>query len=126
MQIVWLKCNNLSHFLNREEIQRIKTSNPEISHREAFSAAAKNVSLAWLFFWITRLIFAISYIWLFGIVVTDDYSGLIFLDSISAWASPTAVAAAAIDPMIDAIFLHTPTTCLATLERQVDGWLPPP
>uniref|UniRef100_A0A0E0E7N1 Uncharacterized protein n=1 Tax=Oryza meridionalis TaxID=40149 RepID=A0A0E0E7N1_9ORYZ len=25
-----------------EEIQRIKTSNPEISHREAFSAAAKN------------------------------------------------------------------------------------
>jgi len=31
---------------NREEIQRIKTSNPEISHREAFSAAAKNVSLA--------------------------------------------------------------------------------
>ncbi|OEL33292.1 hypothetical protein BAE44_0005683 [Dichanthelium oligosanthes] len=28
--------------INREEIQRIKTSNPEISHREAFSAAAKN------------------------------------------------------------------------------------
>ncbi|PWZ15013.1 Protein YABBY 1 [Zea mays] len=27
---------------NMEEIQRIKTSNPEISHREAFSAAAKN------------------------------------------------------------------------------------
>ncbi|KAL5656969.1 hypothetical protein ACJX0J_030132, partial [Zea mays] len=26
----------------KEEIQRIKTSNPEISHREAFSAAAKN------------------------------------------------------------------------------------
>ncbi|KAJ4800120.1 Transcription factor [Rhynchospora pubera] len=29
-------------FLCREEIQRIKASNPEISHREAFSAAAKN------------------------------------------------------------------------------------
>lgn len=26
----------------KEEIQRIKSSNPEISHREAFSAAAKN------------------------------------------------------------------------------------
>ncbi|KAJ4811336.1 Protein YABBY 2 [Rhynchospora pubera] len=26
----------------KEEIQRIKASNPEISHREAFSAAAKN------------------------------------------------------------------------------------
>lgn len=30
----------------REEIQRIKAGNPDISHREAFSAAAKNVSLA--------------------------------------------------------------------------------
>ena len=28
----------------REEIQRIKAANPEIPHREAFSAAAKNVS----------------------------------------------------------------------------------
>lgn len=28
----------------REEIQRIKASNPDISHREAFSTAAKNVS----------------------------------------------------------------------------------
>lgn len=28
----------------REEIQRIKANNPEISHREAFSTAAKNVS----------------------------------------------------------------------------------
>lgn len=28
----------------RDEIQRIKTVNPDISHREAFSAAAKNVS----------------------------------------------------------------------------------
>lgn len=28
----------------REEIQRIKAKNPEISHREAFSTAAKNVS----------------------------------------------------------------------------------
>ncbi|KAF5447367.1 hypothetical protein F2P56_032923 [Juglans regia] len=27
---------------NREEIQRIKASNPDISHREAFSTAAKN------------------------------------------------------------------------------------
>ncbi|GJX76904.1 axial regulator YABBY 1, partial [Tanacetum coccineum] len=27
---------------NREEIQRIKAGNPDISHREAFSAAAKN------------------------------------------------------------------------------------
>lgn len=27
----------------REEIQRIKAANPEIPHREAFSAAAKNV-----------------------------------------------------------------------------------
>lgn len=30
--------------LIREEIQRIKAANPEIPHREAFSAAAKNVS----------------------------------------------------------------------------------
>ncbi|KAM1952106.1 hypothetical protein ACFX15_006638 [Malus domestica] len=28
----------------KEEIQRIKASNPDISHREAFSKAAKNVS----------------------------------------------------------------------------------
>jgi len=28
----------------RDEIQRIKAGNPDISHREAFSAAAKNVS----------------------------------------------------------------------------------
>jgi hypothetical protein len=27
----------------REEIQRIKAANPQIPHREAFSAAAKNV-----------------------------------------------------------------------------------
>jgi len=27
----------------RDEIQRIKAGNPDISHREAFSAAAKNV-----------------------------------------------------------------------------------
>ena len=31
----------------REEIQRIKASNPDITHREAFSTAAKNVSYAW-------------------------------------------------------------------------------
>ncbi|XP_022882379.1 axial regulator YABBY 5 isoform X1 [Olea europaea var. sylvestris] len=29
-------------FMFREEIQRIKANNPEISHREAFSTAAKN------------------------------------------------------------------------------------
>ncbi|CAI9100808.1 OLC1v1037986C1 [Oldenlandia corymbosa var. corymbosa] len=29
----------------KEEIQRIKASNPDISHREAFSTAAKNVSI---------------------------------------------------------------------------------
>lgn len=29
----------------REEIQRIKANNPDISHREAFSTAAKNVSV---------------------------------------------------------------------------------
>lgn len=34
--------NNIHIF--REEIQRIKANNPEISHREAFSTAAKNVS----------------------------------------------------------------------------------
>lgn len=27
----------------RDEIQRIKAGNPDITHREAFSAAAKNV-----------------------------------------------------------------------------------
>ncbi|KAJ1393797.1 YABBY protein [Sesbania bispinosa] len=31
----------------KEEIQRIKASNPDISHREAFSAAAKNNLLAY-------------------------------------------------------------------------------
>ena len=31
--------------LNREEIQRIKAAKPDIPHREAFSMAAKNVSL---------------------------------------------------------------------------------
>lgn len=33
--IFWVGC--------RDEIQRIKAGNPDISHREAFSAAAKNV-----------------------------------------------------------------------------------
>jgi hypothetical protein len=52
--------------LNREEIQRIKTSNPEISHREAFSTAAKNVitPVVYIVFFhsITKLIvFPISY-----------------------------------------------------------------
>lgn len=35
---------NGSLSLSREEIQRIKAGNPDISHREAFSTAAKNVS----------------------------------------------------------------------------------
>lgn len=34
-RMLWINC--------REEIQRIKAGNPDISHREAFSAAAKNV-----------------------------------------------------------------------------------
>ena len=34
----------------REEIQRIKANNPDITHREAFSTAAKNVSTAFNFF----------------------------------------------------------------------------
>ena len=34
----------------RDEIQRIKAGNPDISHREAFSAAAKNVSAVSLLF----------------------------------------------------------------------------
>jgi hypothetical protein len=29
---------------HRDEIQRIKAGNPDITHREAFSAAAKNVT----------------------------------------------------------------------------------
>lgn len=32
-------------FICREEIQRIKANNPDISHREAFSTAAKNVCM---------------------------------------------------------------------------------
>ena len=35
--------------VDREEIQRIKATNPDISHREAFSTAAKNVSFIQLF-----------------------------------------------------------------------------
>ena len=31
---------------NRDEIQRIKAGNPDITHREAFSAAAKNVNFS--------------------------------------------------------------------------------
>lgn len=30
-------------YICRDEIQRIKSVNPDITHREAFSAAAKNV-----------------------------------------------------------------------------------
>ncbi|KAK8969368.1 Axial regulator YABBY 1 [Platanthera guangdongensis] len=33
----------------REEIQRLKATNPDISHREAFSAAAKNALFVWAF-----------------------------------------------------------------------------
>jgi hypothetical protein len=36
---------SLGEYDCRDEIQRIKAGNPNISHREAFSAAAKNVSL---------------------------------------------------------------------------------
>ncbi|CAN4099049.1 unnamed protein product [Withania somnifera] len=36
----------------KEEIQRIKASNPDISHREAFSTAAKNVSYIYLYIYI--------------------------------------------------------------------------
>lgn len=32
----------------REEIQRIKANNPDITHREAFSTAAKNVSIIYI------------------------------------------------------------------------------
>lgn len=43
-QIYKYICKSLLSFGFREEIQRIKASNPDISHREAFSTAAKNVS----------------------------------------------------------------------------------
>jgi hypothetical protein len=39
MRCIWLACH-----VYRDEIQRIKASNPDITHREAFSAAAKNVT----------------------------------------------------------------------------------
>ena len=35
---------HVSTHVYRDEIQRIKASNPDITHREAFSAAAKNVT----------------------------------------------------------------------------------
>jgi hypothetical protein len=35
--------------VHRDEIQRIKAGNPDITHREAFSAAAKNVILFFFF-----------------------------------------------------------------------------
>lgn len=40
--VTFIICS-LSRLCFREEIQRIKAGNPDISHREAFSAAAKNV-----------------------------------------------------------------------------------
>jgi len=48
---LWIHCNVFRYINNcdcREEIQRIKASNPDISHREAFSTAAKNVSLSFI------------------------------------------------------------------------------
>jgi hypothetical protein len=53
------KIYTLVKSLCREEIQRIKACNPDISHREAFSTAAKNVSLCLafiLFFLYSKLI----------------------------------------------------------------------
>ncbi|CAN6816263.1 unnamed protein product [Brassica oleracea] len=41
----------------KEEIQRIKANNPDISHREAFSTAAKNVS----FHFVKRLTFILKH-----------------------------------------------------------------
>ncbi|XP_047964587.1 protein YABBY 2-like isoform X2 [Salvia hispanica] len=38
----------------KEEIQRIKASNPEITHREAFSAAAKNWHLPQIHFGLNK------------------------------------------------------------------------
>jgi hypothetical protein len=38
--------DELAAHVYRDEIQRIKASNPDITHREAFSAAAKNVTLS--------------------------------------------------------------------------------
>ena len=39
-----LAIDELATHVYRDEIQRIKASNPDITHREAFSAAAKNVT----------------------------------------------------------------------------------
>lgn len=44
----------------RDEIQRIKSVNPDISHREAFSAAAKNVMLFLQGFFFTKLARVVS------------------------------------------------------------------
>lgn len=46
LSIYWVLTKTFSYVylvLYRDEIQRIKASNPDITHREAFSAAAKNV-----------------------------------------------------------------------------------
>ena len=57
--------NDLDIFQSgRDEIQRIKAGNPGISHREAFSAAAKNVkiqdnSLTPFFFPLLEFLFAL-------------------------------------------------------------------
>lgn len=40
----------LFYFLYREEIRRLKINNPKITHKEAFSTAAKNVSWKTLIF----------------------------------------------------------------------------
>lgn len=46
--IIWFLVGKLINWMldfnYREEIQRIKANKPDISHREAFSTAAKNVS----------------------------------------------------------------------------------
>jgi hypothetical protein len=43
-------CVHTCIFTCREEIRRIKANNPDISHREAFSTAAKNVSIVCVIF----------------------------------------------------------------------------
>lgn len=50
----------------RDEIQRIKAGNPDITHREAFSAAAKNVNQAQFHSWIS-LFYSDLYFFFFNI-----------------------------------------------------------
>ena len=46
----------------RDEIQRIKAGNPDISHREAFSAAAKNVNNLYIHLFIYFILFICVYV----------------------------------------------------------------